>query len=155
MKITNLSLFFIFTVMLPLLLANSLEPKVTQPSLLITNPVGLYPPSEDPTVHSAGSGDDPATGDTSMAGGSSDSQCLGFDDGSLSMNGQKMFGGDHPTLSVAPNLGQWLPDYRNSCAIIVELVKASLVFDTILTRHLISRCCAGLLRIFEMVAKRR
>src|SRR2546430_16581371 len=123
MKITNLSLFFIFTVMLPLLLANSLEPKVTQPSLLITNPVGLYPPLEDRTVHSAGSGDDPATGDTSMAGGRSDSQSLGFDDDSLSMSGQKMFGGNSPTPSVAPNFGEWPPGYGASCPLRWEPAK--------------------------------
>ncbi len=155
MRITNLSLVFIFTVMLLLLLVNSFGPKVTQPSLLITNPVGLYPPSEDPTVHSAGSGDDPATGDTSMAGGSLDSQCLAFDDDSLSMNGQKMFGGDHPTLSVAPNLGEWLPDYRTSCAMIVEPVKASLVFDTIPTGHVIPGFWAGLIAIFGVVTNRQ
>ncbi len=154
MKVANLSLVFIFTVMLPLLLANSLEPKVTQPSLYITNAAGLYPTSEDSTVHSARSGADPTVGDTSAAGGSSDSQCVGLEDDYLSLDGQKVSEPGHQVLSVGPNRGSLL-DFQTLCTVIVEPVKGPLVFDNGRTGHVISGFWAGLIPIFGVVTNRQ
>ena len=130
MKVAYLSLVFVVTVMLPMLLANSLGSRVAQPSFLMTGPGGFYPVSEDSAVHSTGSGDDLSVDDISALGWSSDSKCAGSENDCLPISGQIKSQWDHSAFSVGSYQGRGVLAFGISCAVRAEPVKVSVLWNT-------------------------
>ena len=155
MKVAYLSLVFVVTVMLPMLLANSLGSRVAQPSFLMTGPGGFYPVSEDSAVHSTGSGDDLSVDDISAPEWSSDSKCAGWENDCLPVSGQVKSQSDHPAFSVGSYQGRWVLAFGISCAVRVEPVKVSVLWNTTGMGSLTSSLWAGLIAILGVVTNKQ
>src|SRR5207247_4004811 len=102
----------------------------------------------DSAVHSTGSGDDLSVDDISAPGWSSDSKCAGWENDCLPISGQIRSQLDHPSFSVGGlNQGRWVLAFGISCAVRVEPVKVSVLWNTTGTGSLTSSLWAGLIAI--------
>ncbi len=154
MNVTHLSLLFLATVVLPLLLASSLELRVTHLSLLITNPVGFYSASEDSAVQSAVSGDDLSVDSAIAAGWSSDTQSASWS-GDLSLNGRDTLDRDRSIFSVSPTRGELLLDFPSSCIVNATAANLSIVLGTARTGRAISGFWISLIGIFGILTNKQ